>query len=339
MQSYNFFLGLDISKATVDFALCSKESEEILFTSQVPNNKEGYFQIQDFLSERMINPAEVLCCMENTGLYSRPFLNASLQRPIAIWVEQPYRIKNTQKLSRGKSDPMDAKRISWYARRYEDKCKLWEPDKEIIEQLKELIATRNQLLNCRKEMQVSMKECKKRHEVGYEIRMEYYLLPIEAINGQLVLIEKKMEELISNDTSLKKTSTIIRSIPGVGLHTVAALICMTDNFTKFNNPRSFACYAGVAPFPNQSGISIKGKDRVSHMANKKLKTILHLTSMRMVRFNDEMKGYFARKVEEGKSKMSVLNAIRNKFVHLVFSLIKRGEQYLPLEQYANSKVN
>jgi transposase len=337
MQNYKFYLGLDISKATVDLALCSNESEEILVCAQVPNQEAGYFQMLNLLSERGIDAAQVLCCMENTGLYSRPFLNASLQSPIAIWVEQPYRIKNTQKLNRGKSDPMDAKRISWYARRYQDKSKLWEPDKDVIEQLKELTSVRNQLLNCRKEMQVSMKECKGRNEVGYDIRSEHYLLPIEAINEQLRLIEKRMEEVISSDISLEQTSTIIRSIPGVGLHTVSTLICMTENFTKFDNPRSFACYAGVAPFPHQSGTSIRGRDRVSHMANKKLKTILHLTSMRMIRFNDEMKDYFARKVAEGKSKMSVLNAIRNKFIHLVFSLIKRGEQYIPIDEFVNKK--
>jgi len=38
--------------------------------------------------------------------------------------------------------------------------------------------------------------------------------------------------------------------------------------------RKLACFCGVAPFPHQSGTSIRGKTRVSHMANKKLKTNL-----------------------------------------------------------------
>ena len=329
-------MGFDISKATVDLALCSIESEKIILSAQVPNNQEGYLQVLSFLSEINIDPSQVLCCMENTGLYSRPFLNASLQAPIDMWVEQPFRIKNTQKLSRGKSDPMDAKRISLYARRYQDKCKLWEPDREVIQELKELISARNQLLNCRKEMQVSMKECRNRNLMGYNVRFEYYQQPIEAINSQLLLIESKMEEVIRKDQSLEKTYSIIRSIPGVGLHTAAVLICMTNNFASFTKARSLACYAGVAPFPNQSGTSIKGRDKISHMANKKLKTILHMTAMRMLRFNKEMKGYFARKVGQGKPKMSVLNAIRNKFIQLVFSLVRRGEKYQPFEEFVKT---
>jgi transposase len=336
MRTYKFFVGFDVSKATVDLALCSRESEEIIFSRQVPNSQEGYLQVLSFLSELNIDRSQVLCCMENTGLYSRPFLNASLQTPIDIWVEQPSRIKNTQKLSRGKSDPMDAKRISWYARRYEDKCKLWEPDKEVIQELKELISARNQLLNCRKEMMVSMKECKNRNPIGYNVRFEYYKQPIEAINSQLLLIESKMEEVIRKDQSLEKTYSIIRSIPGAGLHTAAVLICMTNNFTSFSSARSLACYAGIAPFPNRSGTTLKGRDKVSHMANKKLKTILHMTAMRMIRFNQEMKGYFARKVGQGKPKMSVLNAIRNKFIQLIFSLIRRGEKYQPFEEFVKA---
>ncbi|WP_436197931.1 transposase, partial [Bacteroides thetaiotaomicron] len=26
------------------------------------------------------------------------------------------------------------------------------------------------------------------------------------------------------------------------------LLCVTDNFQRFDNPRKFACYCGVAPF-------------------------------------------------------------------------------------------
>ncbi|MEI3119031.1 MAG: transposase [Parabacteroides johnsonii] len=34
--------------------------------------------------------------------------------------------------------------------------------------------------------------------------------------------------------------------------------CVFDNFQRFDNPRKFACYCGVAPFEHTSGISIRG---------------------------------------------------------------------------------
>src|SRR5215216_6602284 len=38
----------------------------------------------------------------------------------------------------------------------------------------------------------------------------------------------------------------------------------------------------------------------------------------------EFKDYYRRKVAEGKNKMSVINAIRNKLVHRIFAVIKRS---------------
>jgi len=37
--------------------------------------------------------------------------------------------------------------------------------------------------------------------------------------------------------------------------------------------------------------------------------------------------YYLRKVEEGKNKMSVLNAVRNKIIHRIFALIKNENFY------------
>ncbi|MCX6186976.1 MAG: IS110 family transposase, partial [Bacteroidetes bacterium] len=37
--------------------------------------------------------------------------------------------------------------------------------------------------------------------------------------------------------------------------------------------------------------------------------------------------YYERKVAEGKNKMSVLNAVRNKIIHRVFAVIKSQTPY------------
>lgn len=78
-----------------------------------------------------------------------------------------------------------------------------------------------------------------------------------------------------------------------------------------------------------SGTSIKGRTRVHHMANKRLKTLLHMCAISSVSNNEEMKIYFKRKVDEGKNKMLVLNAIRNKILARVFSCVKNKRMYEP----------
>src|SRR5690606_36505633 len=88
------------------------------------------------------------------------------------------------------------------------------------------------------------------------------------------------------------------------------------------------CQAGVAPFEHSSGKSIRGKTRVSHMADKSIKTLFHLAAMAVLnRKSSELKDYYERKIAAGKNKMSVLNAIRNKIIQRIFAVVQRGAPY------------
>ncbi len=48
-----------------------------------------------------------------------------------------------------------------------------------------------------------------------------------------------------------------------------------------------------------------------------------------VQYNEELKDYYQRKVSEGKNKMSVINAVRNKLLHQIVAVIRRGTPYVP----------
>jgi len=109
--------------------------------------------------------------------------------------------------------------------------------------------------------------------------------------------------------------------------TGVSLLIYTDGFTKFNSSKQLASYSGIAPFEYSSGTSVRGKTKVHPMGNKTLKTVLHLCAVSSLRNNPEMKTYYARKVGEGKNKMLVLNAIRNKLVARVFSCVKNERMY------------
>ena len=47
----------------------------------------------------------------------------------------------------------------------------------------------------------------------------------------------------------------------------------------------------------------------------------------MVRLPCDLQAYYQRKVAEGKPKMVVLNAMRNKIIHRIYAVIGRGEPY------------
>jgi transposase len=63
-------------------------------------------------------------------------------------------------------------------------------------------------------------------------------------------------------------------------------------------------------------------------ANKTLKTALHVCAISAIRRLGEMRSYFDRKVKEGKNKMSILNAIRNKLLQRIFACVKAQRTYV-----------
>ena len=54
------------------------------------------------------------------------------------------------------------------------------------------------------------------------------------------------------------------------------------------------------------------------MANKKVKSLLHMGAMSAIQHCTQLKAYYERKVKEGTNKMLVLNNVRNKLVQRVF---------------------
>ena len=52
-----------------------------------------------------------------------------------------------------------------------------------------------------------------------------------------------------------------------------------------------------------------------------------MASLTAIKLDEGLKNYYERKVIEGKNKMSVLNAIRNKLLTRIFAVVNRGFVY------------
>ena len=135
-----------------------------------------------------------------------------------------------------------------------------------------------------------------------------------------------MSELIASDAELSRLFGIITSVQGVGAVTATQILISTNEFRDIKDPKKYACYAGVAPFARESGI-FRGKARVSHMANKRSKTLLHMSALVAISHNKELREFYERKVEEGKNKMSVINAVRNKIILRIFACVNQNRKY------------
>ena len=130
-----------------------------------------------------------------------------------------------------------------------------------------------------------------------------------------------MKQVINLQSELKNQFELVKTVPGIGDKTAIYLLIVTKGFTAFDNARKLACYSGTAPFEHSSGTSIKGKTKVNHMADKKMKSILQMCAMVAVKHDPQLKEYCDKKKAEGKNAMLVLNNVKCKILSSVFSVI------------------
>ncbi len=330
-MNYLFFIGIDISKKTLDFAV--RDQSKHLFHLKVDNSMAGLNQFKQECLAKEINLQQSLICCEHTGVYSQNILSLATENGFSLWLESSLRIKRSLGLQRGKSDKVDAIRISEYASRYADQATIWQPERQKISKLRQLVSLRKRLLNAKNALKVPLDEPGRRAVSAFQnkkLQKEMERLnkkPIEALEKQIAEVDKKIKVLIKEDDSLRHLFDVVTSVDGVGEVVFCEMVIATNEFKLFSCPRKFACYSGVAPFEHTSGTSIRGGTRVSHLANKQMKKLLHMAALSVVSGKGEMANYYHRKVEQGKNKMLVLNAVRNKIIHRVFACIRDDRKY------------
>jgi transposase len=327
-MQFTKILGIDISKKTFDVALSENKVNSKIINNQFTNNLKGFQSLLKWLKTEKVNLEELLVCMENTGVYHRSLVVFLQSKEIFAWVETPVEIKWSMGLQRGKNDSVDAQRIALYAFRNQDKAKNYSSLDKSLQKIADLMATRERLIKARKMLLVPVKEMLQSGlKEEAKVMEKACSKSVGALEKEVKAIEIQLEKIIESEEELSENYKIVRSVRCVGLVCSLHLMVYTHNFTKFDNAKQIASYCGIAPFEYSSGTSVRGKTKVHNMANKVLKTSLHMCSVSSVRHNPEMKQYMERKVAEGKNKMLILNAIRNKILQRVFACVREKRMY------------
>jgi transposase len=323
MKKKQVFIGIDVSKLTLDVSVIG---DTVVVHNQIPNNIKGikaYFR----KACKQHKSAEIYVCMENTGQYNWPCYEALEGFDLRLYVVNALHLKRSLGMVRGKSDKADSIRIADHIKRFYSKYQTYQVPRKVIRSIQCLLALRRRLMSSKKTFMVSFGELTVLNaKMAAQVKKQS-TKTITFLNTRIKDVELQIKELIKEDDELSQIQKYITSVPGVGPIVAWTLLVKTNEFKLINDPRKLACYAGVVPFDYQSGTSIKRKPRVSNMADKKLKTALHMAAMRAVRLEGELQDYYNKKVEEGKNRMSVLNAVRNKIVARVCAKVNNKTLY------------
>ena len=311
-------IGADLSKKSIDL-VCHLQNTHL----QIENSFTGFKSLLQWLKQQGINPSETMIVMEHTGLYSYCFEKFLHRHQIAFCKVNALAIKRSIGLVRGKTDKLDAARIAAYGYEKRDKLATDVPASDALQRLQMLYSTRERLVKQRASLICAVKEYRNISIPEKDIIMKTQLQLIKGFDTQIEKLMGEIESIINKQETLKQNFLLLQSIRGVGKIVALTTIIKTQNFTRFANARKFACFCGTAPFEHSSGTSIRKRSRVSHLADKQMKSLLDLSAKSAIQYDKELREYYLKRTEGGKSKMSTINVVRNKILYRMFAVIKR----------------
>jgi transposase len=316
-------IGADLSKKTIDFA-CHQGPH-----LKVANQRCGFVQLLGWLKTQKINVSQSMIVMEHTGLYSYQLEQFLLRKKLRFTKVSALAIKRSMGLVRGKNDKVDAIRIARFGFEKQDHLVADPPADQSLQRLQLLHSTRERLVKNRASMLTAVKEY--RQLLGLkdsDVIISSQLQLIKDFDHQIQKLEHQIGSIVVAEKKINCNYQLLQSVKGVGKVIALAAIIKTANFTRFTDPRKFACFCGTAPFENTSGTSIRGKTRVSHMADKKMKSLLDLAAKSAIQYDKELRAYYLKRIAEGKSKMSTINVVRNKLLYRMFAVVKRQTPFM-----------
>jgi len=325
MKHSPHIIGIDMASEDFTSTAITEPDEIILTNDKVLNSIDGFDYFLDQLSAKGINQNNCVIVIESTGVYGEHLCYFLHEKGYKIAVEPPNKVKKAFQLKQ-KNDRVDSKQIAEYGYRFFDKLHFWHPREEIMEQIRVLLSTREQLSKQKTSNNNALKALL-RKPVQTPLANKMYEENIKRLKGQIKEINGEIEKLIAQNPGINQTVSTLKKIPTVGMLLAANLMVITDGFTQHVNPKSIAAYLGKCPYEHTSGKSVYKKPTSERVGFGRLRKLLYLAAMCGANHIPKFKKYYLRKIAEGKPKRLVINNIANKLLKIICAIVNSGEDY------------
>ncbi|TGS08528.1 IS110 family transposase, partial [Mesorhizobium sp. M2E.F.Ca.ET.166.01.1.1] len=230
------YVGCDISKQWLDFF-----DETSGRLRRIDNQADA---IAAYVAG--LDPSRDFVVMEATGVHDRLLRHALAKAGVPFSRHNPAHTHHYSKSTRrrAKTDPLDARMLSGYGRRYNPEA---EPaPSEEVEQLQSLAGHRDQLVG----MRATLK--KQLSEAFEEIVITSLEDLIADLDTRIKAFESQIAAVIRQNQDTARDHALMVSVPGVSKGGALSLLALLPELGQ-RSPKAIAALVGLAPFDNKSG--------------------------------------------------------------------------------------
>lgn len=309
-------LGIDISKAKFDVALLV--GSKVKKTRVFDNHLTGFKALSLWLIKHDITHLQA--CMEATGSYGDALATYLYDQGFEVSVVNPAQIKSFSgaQLMRAKTDKADAKLIAQFCASMHPTA--WMPPPSHVRELQALVQRLAALLQMARQEQ-------NRFDTAASVIQPSIMTVLGTITAEIKAVEHMIRDHIDHHPDLKAQSTLLESIPGIGVATISRLLAFVGDVHRFSDAKALAAFVGLNPTVHQSGSSVRGKSRLSKKGNATIRKALYMPAIVARRYNPIIKEFAQRLKKAGKSNMLIIGAVMRKLLHIIYGVLKSGKPF------------
>ncbi|HEY1415812.1 MAG TPA: IS110 family transposase [Caulobacteraceae bacterium] len=310
MADEGWVIGIDVAKAWLDVAVL--QTGEVF---RVGNDEAGW----DELAEKLKGERIKAIGLEPSGGYERGAIKALRKAALPVRLVNPYRARQfARALGRlAKNDRIDALTIARFTAQLPTREARHDP---LVDQMAELVVARRQLTQDKVRLSNQLEQVRDpilRRMTGQRLRR---------IAAEILLIGKRLTQIVAGDANLAAKDRLIQSFHGAGpvlSHTLLALVPEIDDA----NRREIAALVGLAPFDDDSGR--RAGKRAIWGGRAEVRNVVYMAAMAAARCNPVLKAFRQRLIASGKTPKVAIIAVARRMLGILIAMLRSGQEWNP----------
>lgn len=304
------WVGVDVSKEWLDLASWPETSRW-----RFANDEAGWaelIKVSKALSVLMV-------VLEPTGGRERGLAQALRRAAVPVRIVNPHRFRQFASGVAGptKNDARDALMLARYGQQLPVRAPRHNP---LAERMAELITARRQRIEER------VRLSNQTELVADKALRRLSVARLTRIATELVVIDRRLAELVQSDQRMAEQDRLIRSIKGAGVMLSQTLLALVPELADLDR-RELAALVGLAPFDDDSG-KRRGARRTQG-GRADVRRVVYMAAMSAARHNPVLKAFRQRLIANGKSPKVAIIAVARRMLGIIVALLRTGQAWRP----------